>query len=566
MRRGHPRDGDRAGTALLSKPVEPSPYELGADTPAAGLRGDCQGLQGADCPDRENLSGGVAKGRVVAGVLRDLEPAYGNGDETRPDPGPQDDCRGVSGGGAQIAKAVKAVAEFGVEESERLLQLNQRGRVQPGDDRRGLLSHTRSMDNSGAGGPDFDLIAASIRSDAGDLRTFLNVVAAKLEGALPGHVTVERQGSLFAKEHPVRLVRVAFGDRRYELAWVSGGVEARLLTGTSSVQLLPLDRCLELLSEDLVAAARSSTNAKAAMDSLLEGHLAADEIARPAGFETQILYRWPKARTARASVLLVGPDEQAVVVHEGTVEPPLGPGAHRVQEIVGVAAPDVALGDSADLEAQVFLVLTRELSGLKFGGMVDKVADPETTLAVGLRVFGDYALRVVDPVKVATSLGSGTEQVPNSRFTDLVRDLLLKVLREDVVTHIGTQRWPILGLAAHTQEIETETLKAVQTLADGYGLEVTRMGNFTISMKEEDEALLTAHRAKLADLAAGSRQEQTCGSCAAANPAAARFCLECGKPLLVACPNCATSNPSSARFCQSCGTALAVVAGGGANA
>jgi len=418
------------------------------------------------------------------------------------------------------------------------------------------------MDTFGAGGPDFDLIAASIRSDAGDLRTFLNVVAAKLDGALPGRVTIERQGGIFAKDHPVRLIRVNLGEHRYELEWVNGDVEARVASATSSPQRLPLDHCLEMLSEDLVAQARSSSQAKTAMDSLLEGRLPADTISRPAGFDAQIVYRWPKPRTALTSVLAVGAEEFGIVVAQGAVKGPVGPGSHPIEEVVGPGASDVSFDAAADVEAQVFLVLARELPGLKFGGMVDKVADPETTLAVGLRVFGDYALRVSDPVKVVAGIGPGTEQIPNSHFSDLVRDLLLKVLREDVVSHIGAQGWPILGLAAHTAEIEAETLKAVQSPAAGYGLEVTRMGNFTISMKEDDEALLTAHRAKLADLAAGSRHEQACGSCGATNAPGARFCLECGKPLSSACPTCGTVNPSSGRFCQSCGTALGAAAGG----
>ncbi len=530
------------------------------------LRRHREGREGADRTGFENTSSGLAEGLVVAGILPDQKPAHGDRGHVRAFPGGQDDGSRVGAGGPQVVEAEEAIPELGVDEGQRLLQGFCRCHVQLSDHGFRFLGHTPSMDNPASGGPDFDLIAASIRSDAGDLRTFLNVVAVKLEGALPGHVTVERQGGLFTKDHPVRLVRVAFGDHRYEMEWVNGEVEARLATGGSPAARLPLERCLELLSEDLVGEARSGTHAKAAMDSLLEGRLPTDDIARPPDLDTQILYRWPKLRTARSSVLIVGPDEQGFVVHEGRVEGPVGPGRHTIEEIVGVAGADVALGDSADLEAQVFLVLTRELSGLKFGGMIDKVADPETTLAVGLRVFGDYALRVVDPAQVVNKLGSGTEQVPNTRFTDLVRDLLLKVLREDVVSHIGAQGWPILGLAAHMQEIEAETLKAVQSPADGYGIEVTRMGNFTISMKDEDEALLTAHRARLADLAAGSRHEQACGSCGATNPAGARFCLECGRPLLAACTKCGTANPSSARFCQSCGTALSLVAGGGASA
>ncbi len=49
----------------------------------------------------------------------------------------------------------------------------------------------------------------------------------------------------------------------------------------------------------------------------------------------------------------------------------------------------------------------------------------------------------------------------------------------------------------------------------------------------------------------------TCPTCNAANPAGAKFCVECGTRLAVACPTCgATTNPPGARFCAECGTRL----------
>ena len=49
----------------------------------------------------------------------------------------------------------------------------------------------------------------------------------------------------------------------------------------------------------------------------------------------------------------------------------------------------------------------------------------------------------------------------------------------------------------------------------------------------------------------------TCPTCSAANPAGAKFCVECGTRLAAACPSCgATTNPPGARFCAECGTRL----------
>ncbi|GEM_PF-347327 len=48
-----------------------------------------------------------------------------------------------------------------------------------------------------------------------------------------------------------------------------------------------------------------------------------------------------------------------------------------------------------------------------------------------------------------------------------------------------------------------------------------------------------------------------CPNCGTTNPAQARFCINCGKPLPRACPNCGSINPTNARFCNQCGFPLA---------
>ncbi|MGH2538602.1 MAG: adenylate/guanylate cyclase domain-containing protein, partial [Candidatus Promineifilaceae bacterium] len=47
-----------------------------------------------------------------------------------------------------------------------------------------------------------------------------------------------------------------------------------------------------------------------------------------------------------------------------------------------------------------------------------------------------------------------------------------------------------------------------------------------------------------------------CPHCAHDNPADARFCQNCGRPLERACPHCGTPNGPEARFCKQCGRPL----------
>ena len=70
----------------------------------------------------------------------------------------------------------------------------------------------------------FDLAAAGLRADGTDLRISVEVLASKLEQALPGQARVERHGGglLGRGEKRVRRVQVKLGSNRYQLN-VDGG-------------------------------------------------------------------------------------------------------------------------------------------------------------------------------------------------------------------------------------------------------------------------------------------------------------------------------------------------------
>src|SRR5579872_7212886 len=47
-----------------------------------------------------------------------------------------------------------------------------------------------------------------------------------------------------------------------------------------------------------------------------------------------------------------------------------------------------------------------------------------------------------------------------------------------------------------------------------------------------------------------------CPYCQTINPEEAKFCLECGRRLVIVCPNCGTVNLPIAKFCIECGMQL----------
>src|SRR5215472_11206066 len=351
---------------------------------------------------------------------------------------------------------------------------------------------------------------------------------------------------------------------------------------------------------------------------IFRGEIRREFIARPDQAKNQILYKWPDTNIRKLTQLTVQQDELAVFFRDGLVQGTINPGRCTLDSseipFLGMLVDAVSGGNL--FKTEIYFVSTREFPNLPFGGMIDNVVDPETSLAVGLRVFGDYSLRVVEPQSLILNL-VGTQNIQtNEQVTDWMREQLLKVLRTDVTTHIVAQNWPILGIAAHTDEIEQATLARVQSFVNTYGIQIVRLGNFTISIKEDDEEALKRYRrdlqyTKLAGgyqqysvgqalqgvgegaaqggggsnpailgiglglgqqvaaagqtVAAGGQVQVRCGGCGTLNAESAKFCSNCGQGLqaapapagaVVANSNCGTRNAANAKFCANCGQSL----------
>jgi hypothetical protein len=122
---------------------------------------------------------------------------------------------------------------------------------------------------------DIDLLAASLRADSSEIGSFVEVMAIKLEEAVPGLVKVERRrDGMFG---PKRAVRVALdaGDQRLELRRSGAGVEARSSRLSGGIvlksEIVDTDVWLIALGTALAAEARRSQTTRQALERLLNG-------------------------------------------------------------------------------------------------------------------------------------------------------------------------------------------------------------------------------------------------------------------------------------------------------
>ena len=121
----------------------------------------------------------------------------------------------------------------------------------------------------------FDLVAASLRADAADITSFVEVLATKLVESFPGHVRVERGGGLLRGGKPVRRIAVELSDDRFVLEHDNGAtacLRSRVVRGIAlKSDRLELDAWIDLLSRSLVAQAEASEQGRGALERLLAG-------------------------------------------------------------------------------------------------------------------------------------------------------------------------------------------------------------------------------------------------------------------------------------------------------
>lgn len=128
--------------------------------------------------------------------------------------------------------------------------------------------------NPAGSGMEFELLAASLRADAGDATAFLEALATKLGGALPQRTQIERNGGIFSRTHPVRRISVRLGEWEYQVAAEPGGAlaasRAHAVRGiTLKSEPMSLDQWIEDLSADLAELAQTSLQDQTALRRLL---------------------------------------------------------------------------------------------------------------------------------------------------------------------------------------------------------------------------------------------------------------------------------------------------------
>jgi hypothetical protein len=120
----------------------------------------------------------------------------------------------------------------------------------------------------------FDLDAAGLRADGADVAAYVEVLARKLEDALPAETTVRRRSKGFlSRDKVVEAIEVTLGENRFGLVRRGHRVECSRATAVRGVVIrrepLELSPWVGALTEELREQAAGSSRAREAFERLV---------------------------------------------------------------------------------------------------------------------------------------------------------------------------------------------------------------------------------------------------------------------------------------------------------
>lgn len=215
-------------------------------------------------------------------------------------------------------------------------------------------------------------------------------------------------------------------------------------------------------------------------------------IARPDSVKHLIVYKHPDQNIPFWSQLTVDSDECAVFFKDGRYVGHLPPGRHTLQTqnipflnnlINKFTGGDVFI-------AEIFFVKMQPIRGIPFGGPLESMEDPILFEFVTPRIFGEFALVVIDPVRFVIGYhGQAAGAQDNDAILGWIKGLFFMAVKTVIGQLCAQQGKSLLNLGGMTNEIAGRIVQSAPNL-DEIGVKILQLGNFNINFSAEDQRLL----------------------------------------------------------------------------
>jgi membrane protease subunit (stomatin/prohibitin family) len=222
-------------------------------------------------------------------------------------------------------------------------------------------------------------------------------------------------------------------------------------------------------------------------------------IARPDNLKSLIVYKHPDQNFPMYSQLTVDSDECAVFFKDGNVIGVLPPGRHTLQTqnipFLGQIVNNFTGGQV--FISEIFFVKTAPVRDVAFGGPIGDMIDPLTQEQVSPRVFGDFSLKVFEPVKFIVGYSGQAATGDNDFILQWIKGLFMNGVKTTLGELCEVEQKSVLQCISLTQKLATAFVAHAPDLND-IGVQILQMGQFNINFSDDDRQRLVAANAEVA--------------------------------------------------------------------
>mgnify|MGYP001776807727 CR=1 FL=1 len=322
-----------------------------------------------------------------------------------------------------------------------------------------------------------------------------------------------------------------------------------------------------------------------------------------------IVWKYPlerKEEIMRNSVLVVREGQKAMFIQEGKLADVFGPGTYKLEDIKNIPLLTALYNWKYFWETpytgDIYFISTKQFIDNKWGTSNPVMMRDKEFGMVRVRGFGVYSFSVGTPTAAMNELfGSMGELTVKD-----VDDYFKKIIVSELSTAIAESGIPAIDLAMHYDELSDITRQKMAEDFAKIGIEIDALYIENISLPEEVEKMMDKRTSvgvmggamqgyaqmqaveamrdaaknpgglagagvgvgaglgigkMFADNMSGIGEDDgkaTCPHCGAKVKKSAKFCPECGKPMVetVECPSCHKQVKKGAKFCPECGASL----------
>jgi len=184
--------------------------------------------------------------------------------------------------------------------------------------------------------------------------------------------------------------------------------------------------------------------------------------------------------------LVVRESQVAVFVSEGQVADVFQPGMYTLttQNLpIMTTLKGWKYGFNSPFKAEIYFANTRNFTDLKWGTKNPiMMRDPEFG-PIRLRAFGNYAVRIKDPVKVIRAVAGTDGQFTTEEITEQLKNIIITRFSDS----LAESKIPAIDMASQYNELSKLLQEKILPEFEEYGLEVTKFLVENISFPPEVE-------------------------------------------------------------------------------